>query len=115
MEQLVTADRITEVYKSMREATIERHHAEIERERMAKLYNEKRLAALADGTIDDAIEGRANNEKRDAVARELFADAYQRMEEAAEEADRYKLFYDLAQLDLSEVRALLRLQEVTAA
>ena len=67
----------------------------------------KKVQALQDGTI----EGK-NAEIRDAVSREFLKSEYADLKLAEYDANVARTDYDLAQIEVSRVQALLRLAEV---
>ena len=105
----VDKDRMHEVYVAA-SAARQRLFVATEREINAELGLRKlTLAALISG----ALAGKNENE-REGQARLKFASDYTELEEAQMDARLAKLQFELEQLRLSEVRAMLRIEELAA-
>jgi hypothetical protein len=106
---MITQDEIVIAYQRLAETTEALYEAnEIEITCRSKLANAK-LCGLADGTI----EGR-NADLREAKARELLADEYEALYAAESSTRANNLEFELARIEVENVRARLRLAELVA-
>lgn len=105
---MITEFAVKSAYDQVRQTT-ERLWNATERELAAKTMLEKTKAQmLADGTIQGK-----NAELREASARDILHSQYTALELAEETVRKARLDFDLARIDLEEMRTLLRLAEVT--
>lgn len=107
---MITAEELTAAYQNLARLMTQAHTAARQEIDAKSELERRRLAAIADGTIDGK-----NAELREASARQVLADLYETCEQAERVASDAKLALDLARLEVERVRALLRLAELTVA
>ncbi len=110
----VTEENIHAVYDKLSTATENFLQAATDELLVKTDLDRKKAGALADGTIENMIDGRSNAEKREAVARELFASDYNTLDKIQDVLRQRRLRLDLARIDVEKVRMLLRLSELEA-
>lgn len=103
MYQLTEQD-IREAYQSFQEWTEEYYEARTELLNAEEDLERKRLAGLASGEI----EGR-NSDAREAAARELLAEGYERVRAAKQWVEETRGQYDKAELEVKMIDKVLRL------
>lgn len=107
---MITEQEITKAYESLTYNTQLFQMKAIQRIEIETDLEKKKARALVDGSNTGK-----NPEGREAMSRELFGLEYGSLEEAKNQEREAKYDLDLAEIEVSRVRALLRLAEVLAS
>lgn len=106
---MITEQEINGAYAAQKKATENYFKAAEQAIKAKQDYESKVLFALTSGQIVGK-----NQAERDAAARDIYSPEYNFSIKKDEEERTAKLEFDLAALEVSRVRALLRIAEITA-
>ena len=105
---MITTQEIKKIYKRLKVARCTNADASYNAIRLKKHLELRKTVAIIDGEIKGK-----NAAEREINAQEFLPELYHALDEAESYADRKKLALEIAQLNVDELRARLRVDEMS--